>query len=103
MDDEIIAAAVTEHNAGRPVTDLQARVIASAWHGGQTSALYSFASCGNTTQRNDLHPAEELLGELHHEVRICVDENRAELRALISYVERVGARGPVDTWDRLSW
>jgi hypothetical protein len=108
VDETIIAEAVAQWRQGHPITDLQARVIASSWHGGQTSALYSFASCGNT--RNDPYSDEctELVWEITTAARNVgattqEDQRPAELHALDAYVSRVGPRGPVDGWSRLSW
>lgn len=47
VDAEVIRRGLYESEAsGEPISDLTARVVASAWHGGQGSALYAFASTG---------------------------------------------------------
>ena len=93
-DTTIISEAVTDWQQGHPITDLQARVIASAWHGGQASALYSLASCG------------AIRGDLESEIVSVIVETgdeTEELAALGAYVGRAGERGPVDGWSDLHW
>jgi hypothetical protein len=90
-DEKIIEAGVVAWCARRDVTDLQAKVIANAWHGGQSSALYSFTSTGAI--RDDAE------GEILSLQRTLDDE----LCALLWYVRHYGPRGPVDGWDDLNW
>lgn len=49
-EEEIIANALADHLNGKVISDLAARVLASNWHGGQTSSLYSLTSCGATVK-----------------------------------------------------
>jgi len=82
------------------ITDGQARRIASEWHGGQVSALYSLASCGYVD-------GERLLAEIAREVQaLDVGVERRDLLALDKYVRaRIAAgdmarrpHGPAE-WD----
>lgn len=68
-------------------TDGEARVVASQWHGGQVSALYSLASCGAI--RDDC--ADEIAFEFYK-------TGARELLALLAYVKAAGERGPVKGW-----
>ncbi|GAA1029199.1 hypothetical protein GCM10009565_59170 [Amycolatopsis albidoflavus] len=77
------------------ITDGQARRIASDWHGGMSSALYSLASSGAI----DL---DRLRDEISRELRqLDVGEVRRELLALDKYVRTAGARPPRAGWSRL--
>lgn len=101
-DSEIVAAAVAQWQQGHPITDGQARVIASQWHGGQTSALYSFASTGTIDAETD-DTASRLVWEITREidaVGALVAESEG-LEALRAYVAQHGARGPVDGWAQV--
>ena len=104
--DSLARAALLD--AGIEVSDLLAKVLASEYHGGQSSALYSFASTGAI--RSDL------ISEIEDAKRLT--STNAQLKALEglqSYVEAaIGepsdeddpprfARDPVDGWSRLSW
>ncbi len=86
-------------------SDGEARVIASHWHGGQKSALYSFMSTGNTAGLDGT--TDELMAEIESEViRLETEEpNRTfdmdALWALLRCVYLVGNRGPIDGWHRL--
>lgn len=93
-DDEIMADAVRQSQAGAAISDLQARVIASQWHGGQISALYSLASCGAIR--------DDLADEIQHELAYNRGE-APELYVLLKYVRFNGVRGPVDAWSSLRW
>ncbi len=81
------------------ITDGKARRIAMEWHGGQSSLLYSFGSCGAIV---DL---ERLSREIEYNARnIAVDSpdtERNELLALDAYVRSIGERGPVSGWATL--
>lgn len=99
--DEQIMAAATERWQGTQnhvITNLEARVIASQWHGGQMSALYSFASCGAI--RDDL--SDECRYTFHTSYSDASDSPR-ELLALRDYVNFYGLRGPVEGWSQLHW
>lgn len=77
------------------ISDGQARRIASDWHGGMSSALYSLASSGAV----DLDRARD---EISRELRnLDVGEIRRELLALDKYVRTAGERTAVAEWFRL--
>ena len=77
------------------ITDGQARRIASDWHGGISSALYSLASSGAI----DLH---RVRGEISRELwQLDVGEVRRELLALDKYVRTAGERPTQAGWSRL--
>lgn len=98
------------------ITDLEARKIASEWHGGQASALYAFASTGAINAARPDH-------DIYTEVRACIegckptirdteqpiDERRAtfrefnKLQQLEVYLDRAGTRGPQPGWSDLRW
>ena len=79
-----------------PIPDAAARMIASQYHGGQATALYSLASCG----------AIDLRG-LHAEyVPLYADPNTQledleKLDHLGLYFMEHGDRGPVEGWSEL--
>jgi acyl-coenzyme A synthetase/AMP-(fatty) acid ligase len=108
-EEQIVSDAVHAWQQGYPISDLQARVIASQWHGGQSSALYSLASCGATVSRaddwEDESPTDRLLSEIAQEglSTLGMLPEQEELQALASYVECVGPRGPVEGWSDLHW
>jgi len=89
-DENIIAEAVHSYQMGNTITDLQAKVIANAWHGGQSSDMYALTSTG--TIRTDFDPG---FGDNR------LDE--PEIMALMHYVHTLGPRGPVNNWSNLSW
>ena len=64
------------------MTNAALRETASAWHGGQWSPLYAFASSG-TVVRGAASEAEHCL---HHYTDDATDEDRAALRALVDYL-----------------
>ncbi|SMD23928.1 hypothetical protein [Lentzea albidocapillata] len=77
------------------ISDGQARRIASDWHGGMSSALYSLASSGTV----DLDRVrDEISRELQN---LDVGEIWRELLALDKYVRTVGERTAVAEWFRL--
>jgi hypothetical protein len=90
-DERIISEAVVAHVTGHEITDLQARVIASAWHDGQGSDLYRLTSTGAITG--------DLIDELTNQPGMDADE----LLALRDYVQTYGPRGPQPAWSKLSW
>jgi hypothetical protein len=96
-DQAIIDEAVTQFQMGEPIDSLQARVIANAWHGGQWTALYSFASTG--------HIAAAETPELEWEIeRLMEGRSRfPELNALLAYVRANGPRKPQAGWSNLHW
>ena len=91
-DDDVIADNITRaHAASVVIDDATARAIASQYHGGQTSALYSFTSTGAITEETKLAVDHELEDEI----------DTRFLRALRAYVVYWRERGPVDGWSRL--
>jgi hypothetical protein len=77
------------------ISDGQARRIASEWHGGMSSALYSVASSGAI----DLdRTRDEISRELW---QLDVGEVRRELLALDIYVRTASARPARAGWSRL--
>lgn len=77
------------------ISDGQARRIASDWHGGMSSALYSLASSGAI----DLDRARD---EISRELwKLDVGEVRRQLLALDKYVRTAGARPTQSGWFRL--
>ncbi len=77
------------------IGDGQARRIASEWHGGMGSALYSFASSGSV----DL---EWIMLEIRCELLNIEDETlRRELLALAKYVRSAGCRPRQERWCRI--
>lgn len=96
-DDDIITQAVADaSNYDAIISHAVARMIASQWHSGQRSALYSFASCGAIAG-----PALE--SAITNEMNAADKESDIEaLRALWSYVQVHGPkRGPVAGWSSL--
>lgn len=77
------------------INDGQARRIASEWHGGMASALYSLGSSGaiNLDRARD-----EISRALW---RLDVGEVRRELLALDKYVRTAGACPAQAGWSRL--
>lgn len=74
------------------ITDGQARRIASEWHGGQWSTLYSFTSTGAI----DFQPLKD---EILFELRDTEDQD--ELKALMRYVRDKGPRERQEGWYTL--
>jgi hypothetical protein len=94
-DGHIIAMAVRDHANGQVISDLQAKVIANAWHGGQSSRFYSFASTG-TIDNSD--------GQLGLEFdRADTGRMNPELNALRAFIQDRGTRGRQDGWSEISW
>lgn len=58
--------------------ETEARAIAADWHGGQTSALYVFASTS--------HISNNLEWEIRQELKMPHLSGKGELRALLAYV-----------------
>jgi hypothetical protein len=77
------------------IGDGQARRIASEWHGGMSSALYSLGSSGAVA-------VDRVRNEISRELRkLDVGEVRRELLALDKYVRTVGERPMQAGWSRL--
>lgn len=89
----------------REISDAAARVIAGWWHGGQASALYSFASCGAIDRRR--------LADEYVPLYVGLPEfsfDRLALDYLGTYwlhtdgLDEQGNRGPVPDWiERTRW
>lgn len=62
--------------------------VAYDWHGGQFSALYSFASTGGVV--HDQRHLERLRVEVHHNIKWCEEHNTKRALELKEY------RGPDD-------
>lgn len=92
------------------LSDLEARKIASLWHGGGGSKLYALASAGAIT--------DDTMEEINDIMRAIVGADpdgtdpqaaeeeareRAELRTLIDYCIAHGPRGPQPGWADLVW
>jgi hypothetical protein len=77
------------------ISDGQARRIASDWHGGMSSALYSLASSGAIA-------LDRVRDEISRELRqLDVGEVHRELLALDKYVGTAGERPTQTGWSRL--
>lgn len=96
-EQDIIDAAVDHFINGGTITDLQARVIASAWNGGASSPLASLATTGAITE----YTMRELQTDVMHPSRTRAE--RAELNALADYCTHHPRRGPVTGWADLNW
>lgn len=94
-DADIVAEAVARFHRTEHITDGEARVIASQWHGGQSSALCTLATTGGVRYGEVL---DEIWGELNRDQE-SVD--RQALEALMAYVFSVGPRGSVAGWSKL--
>ncbi|MDI9934738.1 hypothetical protein QM806_04615 [Rhodococcus sp. IEGM 1351] len=78
----------------RPINDAAARMIASQWHNGQASAMYSFVSTGEITP--------EFVYELGDTLASIEEpERRQHLRALVDYVYDRDEITAVEGWSRL--
>jgi hypothetical protein len=96
-DDEIlkgVLARLEEFGIHAVIDDSIARLIASQYHGGQSSALYSFASTGAIDKAN-------MIGDIL-ECHMAADDDEnfdpAALNALYHYVGIHGDREPVKGW-----
>lgn len=76
------------------LTDAQARVVASWWHGGMCCPLYAMSSTGYISEAT-APVIIDLLAE-------APEAERAPLAGLLAYVEAAGNREPVDGWH-LIW
>lgn len=93
-DELIINQGIAEAlNTDEPIDDITARVIASRWHGGQGSLLYTFESTGEI----DLEGVtQELLLDFRDEARTFME--REELDYLAQYLIANGDREAVEGW-----
>lgn len=91
------------------LSDLDARRLASAWHGGQGTALYAFASTGAIDTARPDH-------DLDAELCICLapasadlvrtipgQSERTSVQLLRLYSRHHGPRGPQAHWHELVW
>lgn len=78
------------------ITDAQARSIAAAWHGGQTSPLCALATSGAIVDVDDVQ--REISRDLE---TLDIGRVRRPLLALDIYVREHGQRGPVSGWSDL--
>ena len=99
-DDELISEAVVRAELNdTTIGDATARTIASQWHGGQASELYSFASTGRVSEG----VRDEARAALRQAVA-SVKENEdqaAHLLALAKYLTATQDRDAVDGWSNL--
>ena len=103
-DQEVIDRGIRHAVAvGKVIDDRTARVIASAWHGGQWSALYSLASSGAVDADAALSELRQDHASAQDDDDMTADDKRRELGALMDYVSHVGDRGPVQGWSGLNW
>jgi hypothetical protein len=101
-DAEMIAQGV-EHatNHETIIADSTARRIALQWHGGQTSALYSFGSCGAI----DYEAVEPEVQSCLRDCDPSTDEGLADwaaLQFLSGYLAVKGDRDAIPGWHRLT-
>lgn len=97
-DDELIQRQIAEYRergSTGVINDTTARVIASRWHMGQSSALYSFASTGAINL--DALQAEMLANFTDPN---ATDDDREELDVLGLYLLETGDREPVEGWHK---
>lgn len=90
------------------ITDLEARKIASEWHGGGGTALYAFTSTGAIdTARGDHNAATEVDNAIADEVArrggTFDGPDETNLWDLFDYIANTGTRGPVPGWSDLTW
>lgn len=74
-DSERVSGIVFKFVDGEEITESDARLIASQWHGGQNTALYAFASSGT------------ILPELLDEITCELPADKKECEALFFYVK----------------
>lgn len=91
---------------GRLLTVNKAKDIASAWHGGQWSALYQFASSGVYLPQNHLRYLHEIQSEIEPEYFSAHPVHRSfrdkqKLRALKNYITAQGEKHKIFTkWEK---
>lgn len=106
-DQDIIRAASKRWQARQEITDGQARVIASQWHGGQVSALCALATSGAITEDAQgevnaaVSDAERRLDAGTVSAEDVTPDDLLALRALGEYVSDRDERGPVAGWSHL--
>jgi hypothetical protein len=95
------------------ITDLEARKIASDWHGGQGTALYALSSTGAI---DSAHYSHDVSAEIKANIAMVsrcrstqgyrdayTQEDHENLMALLAYALGYGERNPVDGWSKLTW
>lgn len=95
-DEQIIGDAAITHYRGFYLTDLQAKVTANAWHGGQSSPLYAFTSTGAIVEGC----LDEVDKCLQYEMSAA---DRNALAGLRAYVQAFGTRDRVPGWAQINW
>ena len=91
------------------LSDVEARRIASEWHGGVGSALYVLASTGAIVDGVSGEIYRNILDERSRIGTDDPDPSREDhqglwdLEGLRSYVRESGRRGPVEGWGNLNW
>lgn len=85
------------------LTDLEARKIAAAWHGGGGTALYALCSSGAIDTAREDHDVARELTECARSCRGKGGPDFTNLIDLRTYTRRHGPRGPVDGWSDLTW
>lgn len=96
----ILAVFADDGNTGREFTDTEARIVAGWWNAGQSSALYSFTSCGNVTV-DAIREARKAHGEVSEVMFEFPEFEKRALRELIAYFAlRLGSQnGPQKDWN----
>ncbi|WP_052428601.1 hypothetical protein [Actinopolyspora erythraea] len=95
-DQDRIDEAIDEAQAtGQPISHAAARMIAAAYHGGQATAGYSFASTGV------IHDSDELLRDLFTGIDHDASREKDALRHYLTDREQRGETDPVEGWSRL--
>jgi hypothetical protein len=80
----------------RAISDLAARVIATQFHGGQSSAMYAFSSTGIIEDHLD--------SEIHEAMRDSdEEEERRALEALDTYCKGRSDKSRQANWSTLRW
>ena len=83
---------------GEPSMRGRMRRIASEWHGGQSSALYSFASTGTITDATRDEVAKEMAdADVTQSDEYALDD----LQELHDYLVTTPNRGPIAGWAEL--
>jgi hypothetical protein len=101
-EQEIINGAMRKYDEVKIISDLEAKVIAGSYHGGQNSAFYKLLSTGaidNTDGQlgRELEYAERVASNLP-----LTDERKA-IWSLKAYIKHHGTRGPQDHWKDIRW
>ena len=92
-DEERIKLAIAEAGEEGTIDATTARIIASQYHGGQASSLYSFASTGRIDPGGLGNELDQNVFEFHED-----PEALDELTALLKYFVESGEREVVEGW-----